>query len=148
MIALVCFTLQDLCCTEIVQSGAFPKHVTPVFEMDADTDNTQSIKRRKVGGTRPLLKTAVITVFKPCTYCGVNIASALESGKKFNMKCHWALKHSVNLCLEMGADVDDVNNPVAAKDFIQHLDKVDHVFNTLNSHNYKVVPACKFFEIT
>jgi len=117
--------------------------------MEADeTTNTQPTKRRKLGGTRPLVKTAHITSFKLCTYCGLNLASALESGKKFNIKSHWALKHAVDLCLEMGAEVDNINNPVLSKDFIKHLDKVDHVFNTLNSHNYKVVPACSFFLLT
>lgn len=64
------------------------------------------------------------------------------------MKRHWALKHSVQLCEEMQVDVADDRKTVSSRDFIQHLDKVDHVFNSLNTHNYKVVPACNFFENT
>lgn len=63
------------------------------------------------------------------------------------MKRHWALKHTVDLCGEMGVQVDDVDQPVSATDFMKHLDKVDHVYNSLNNHNYKVVPACNFLDI-
>lgn len=63
------------------------------------------------------------------------------------MKRHWALKHAVDLCSEMGAVVDNEEEPVCAEKFVKHLDKVDHVFNSLNNLNYKVIPACNFFEI-
>lgn len=104
-------------------------------------------KKRRVGGFRPHKTVACVRNFKPCTYCGMNIPDSLQKGEKENMKRHWALKHAIELCKEMGAEVDDEENPVPAKSFIEHLDKVDHVYNSLHTHNYKIVPACNFFDI-
>lgn len=113
---------------------------------DPDKKETESAKRRRVGVSRPLMSSAWVQSYKPCTYCGLNLACKAEAGNNFNnMKRHWALKHTVELCHEMGVEVNDSVSP---KDFIQHLDKVDLVFNSINTYNYKIVPAAIFFEIT
>ncbi|XP_034253862.1 uncharacterized protein LOC117652823 isoform X2 [Thrips palmi] len=108
-----------LCCSELLQKGSsfIPSLLAEDLGQVEEHDDPPS-KRRKVGGQRPLIKTACILSHRYCTYC------------------------------EMGVDPNNVNTPLDPKDFIKHLDKVDHVFNSLNSHNYKVVPACKFFEVT
>lgn len=83
-----------------------------------------------------------------CTYCGENLAQDLKPGKKVNLKRHWALKHAAALCLEMGVeDYASETGGVCAKAFMKHLDCVDHVFQSLISHQYKIVPACNFFDI-
>jgi len=114
----------------------------------SDKQDKPSPKRRKMRGSQPH-KTAVhVTSYRPCTYCGLNLPSTVELGKKDNMKRHWALKHSVDLCVEMGVSADDEEEPVVAEDFIKHLDKMDYVYNSLHNMNYKIVPACSFFDIT
>lgn len=108
----------------------------------------QSTKRRKLDGARPLMSAALVTSYRPCTYCGLNLAQS-ETGKNYiNMKRHWALNHAAHLCFEMGVEVDIETELVSAKTFMKHLDKIDLVFNSLNTHSYKLVPACNFFEIT
>ncbi|KAK3920943.1 DNA-directed RNA polymerase subunit alpha [Frankliniella fusca] len=95
------------------------------------------LERRSVG----------VKSFRPCTYCGQNLAEVTKPGSKINIKCHLALKHAVDLCGEL-AGYNCPRDLVSAKLFIQHLDMVVNVFNALNNMNYKIVPACKFFEIT
>jgi len=94
-------------------------------------------KKRKVGGHMPR-KAQIVKSFKPCTYCGINVSS--------HIKRHWALCHAKDICKEMGVE-NDKTNPVSPKLFMQHLDKVNHLFNSLNNHNYKLIPACNFFEL-
>lgn len=143
--------IQDTCCSEVETCmpgpipGRLQEEAAPLPEPSAPTPAPS--KRRKVGGQRPLKTSACVRSFKVCTYCGVDISTLVAEGKKENMKRHWALKHAVNLCEEMGVIVDDAAQPVSAKAFIKHLDKVDHVYNSLHNHNYKVVPACNFFDI-
>ncbi|XP_034246115.1 uncharacterized protein LOC117648059 [Thrips palmi] len=120
---------------------------SPLSVLLVAKDDEQPVKRRKVCA-RPLMSQARVASYRPCTYCGLNLAQ-FDTGKKYvNMKRHWALKHSAHLCEEMGVVVDNEAMPVSAKDFIKHLDKVDLVFNSLNAHSYKVVPASNFFEIS
>lgn len=133
--------MQEACCSEVEKqcsSHELPSAPSPDLETNSQ-ETLPAMKKRKVGAKRPQKKANIIKSFKPCTYCGENLS--------INVKCHWALKHAVEICREMGVAVDDVDHPVSAKDFMKHLDKVDHVYNSLNTHNYKVVPACTFFEI-
>ncbi|KAK3932567.1 SsrA-binding protein, partial [Frankliniella fusca] len=111
----------------------------------SEQSKTPAAKRRKVGGQRPLMSSGEVTTHKFCTYCGINLAS--ELGAKVNVKRHLALKHSAHLCIEMGAVVNDEADGVCSKAFLKHIDKVDHIYNSLKSHGYKVVPACNFFEL-
>lgn len=133
---------------EVASCTSVPIPFTPAQEATLPETAPVPTKKRKVGGCRPHKTLLCVTSYKYCTYCGVNVASLLDRGKKENMKRHWALTHAKDLCEEMGAKVDDEENPVPAKDFITHLDKVDHVYNSLQQHNYKVVPACNFFNNT
>lgn len=105
------------------------------------------MKKRRVVSLRPVLTDGSVSPFKLCTFCGSNEAVEAGEVKKANMKRHWALHHTIEVCYEMGVDPNNPHLPVSAKDFMKHLDKMDHVYNSLNSHNYKVVPACNFFDI-
>lgn len=130
------FASQDICCTE--SNGG---------SCQTDLNTEPRMKQRKVGGQRPLLSSGVVSQFKLCTYCGVNMAEGQgDKAKKVNAKRHWATNHAIQLCHEMGAKIDDEKFPVSPIQFMKHLDAVDHVFNSLNSHNYKIVPACTFLE--
>ncbi|KAJ1518902.1 hypothetical protein ONE63_011488 [Megalurothrips usitatus] len=133
---------QAACCSQVEERDLLPPSAV------AAKKDAQSTKRRKLDGARPLMSAALVTSYRPCTYCGLNLAQS-ETGKNYiNMKRHWALKHAAHLCIEMGVEVDNETKPVSAKSFIKHLDKIDLVFNSLNTHSYKVVPASSFFEIT
>ena len=132
-----------MCCSQMEQSRVFC-----IADTASEKEETQSAKRRKVGGQRPHKSAMCVTSYKPCTYCGLNLASNLDVGKKDNTKRHWALEHTADLCRELGVNIDTEDEPVSPKDFMAHLDKVDRVYISLNSHNYKLIPACNFFEIT
>ncbi|KAK3916212.1 Somatic embryogenesis receptor kinase 4 [Frankliniella fusca] len=129
--------LKASCCSQENQSAACPTAMP----------GEQISKKRKVVGYRPHKTAAIVTSYKFCTYCGANLAST-EGCKKENMKRHWATKHTVDLCREMDVFKEQDTEPVSAKDFMIHVNKVDHVYYSLLNHHYKVVPASNYFEIT
>lgn len=131
----------DMCCSQTEISAIVPIPQAP------EQNDAQIAKKRRVGGQRPLLTAGEVTSHKMCTYCGENLALNLKAGQKPNVKRHLALKHASHLCLEMGSAIDCEDEGVSDMKFIQHLDKVDHIYNSLKSHGYKIVPACKYFEL-
>ncbi|KAE8740794.1 hypothetical protein FOCC_FOCC013693 [Frankliniella occidentalis] len=130
-----------MCCSQTEISAIVPIPQAP------EQNDAQIAKKRRVGGQRPLLTAGEVTSHKMCTYCGENLALNLKAGQKPNVKRHLALKHASHLCLEMGSAIDCEDEGVSDMKFIQHLDKVDHIYNSLKSHGYKIVPACKYFEL-
>lgn len=131
------YFLQDICCSEVEKTQTLEQ--IQVSSMSDPGDQAgPALKKRKVGGQMPKKAQKCVTSFKPCTYCGINVPS--------HIKRHWALCHAKDLCKEMGVE-NNKTNPVSPKHFMQHLDKVNHLFNSLNNHNYKIIPACNFFQI-
>ncbi|KAK3931988.1 SCY1-like protein 2 [Frankliniella fusca] len=101
----------------------------------------------KIRRHQPLKQSLDVKGFRPCTYCGKNLAEAAKPGSKINLKCHLALKHATELCNELNGDDKEPAAMISPQLFIKHLDHNVNVYNTLHNMNYKVVPACKFFDL-
>lgn len=100
--------------------------------------------KRIVGGMRPLTKSQNIGRFCLCTYCGMNIDH--QSKHSPNLKRHVSLYHAMDVVREMDMDPLDDDNPIQAKDFVLHVDKVDNVLDGLHRHFFNYQPASSFLK--
>ncbi|KAJ1518778.1 hypothetical protein ONE63_011609 [Megalurothrips usitatus] len=96
----------------------------------------------------------IVQAYRFCTYCGLNLEDKSSNDDlqkcptKRNLKCHVALHHSVQLCLDQGLEHDSETDGVSANQFLRQLHVMNNVLSSLKSYNYNVVPACHFFEAT